>query len=167
MPSGKSSGKSARHLLFSEAVSQPQPMSSPTVTPGPSPADVQVDSRSDTAMDRILQEISAVGGRLEAMDSKITDLSADSKSIRADIVGFQNKVTELDHRLTTVKSRIATLPDIEPELQFRQHKLMDLEDRSRRDNVRFFGLSEKEEGADLRTFLKDLDPHYDIGGKYL
>ncbi|KAJ1126662.1 hypothetical protein NDU88_005069 [Pleurodeles waltl] len=32
----------------------------------------------DTTMERILREISAVGLCLEAMDSKITDLSADS-----------------------------------------------------------------------------------------
>ncbi|KAJ1110622.1 hypothetical protein NDU88_007971 [Pleurodeles waltl] len=119
--------------------------------PGPTSADPPVDSRLDTAMERILQEISAVGHRL---DSKITDLSADFKSIRADIAGFQDKVTELDHRLTTVESNIVTLPDIDSELQFLQHKLADLEDRSRRDNVLFFGLPEKEEGVDLRTFLK-------------
>ncbi|KAJ1187464.1 hypothetical protein NDU88_004240 [Pleurodeles waltl] len=69
-------------------------MSSTAVTPGPSSADDPVDSRSDTAMERILQEISAVCHRLEAMDSKITELSADSKSIHADIAGFQDKVTE-------------------------------------------------------------------------
>ncbi|KAJ1082632.1 hypothetical protein NDU88_002797 [Pleurodeles waltl] len=93
-------------------------MSSTAVTPGPSPADAPVDFRSDTSMERILQEISPVGYRLEAMDSKIMDLSAHSKSIRADIAGFQDKTTQLDHRLTTVESRIVTLPDIDPELQF-------------------------------------------------
>ncbi|KAJ1191521.1 hypothetical protein NDU88_000837 [Pleurodeles waltl] len=40
------------------------------------------DTHSDTAMERILQEIAAVVCRLEAMDSKITDLSTASYSIR-------------------------------------------------------------------------------------
>ncbi|KAJ1191118.1 hypothetical protein NDU88_000434 [Pleurodeles waltl] len=88
-------------------------------------------------MERILQEISAVGRHLQAMDVKITDLSADSKLIRMDIDSFQDKVTDLDHCLLTVEN---------------------LEDRSRRDNVRFFGLPEKEEGEDLRAFLKDFLP---------
>ncbi|KAJ1153296.1 hypothetical protein NDU88_006057 [Pleurodeles waltl] len=118
MPFGKLPGKSMRQLFFSETVSQPQPMSLTADTPGCSPADTPVDSCSDTAMERILQEISAVDHHLEELDSKIMDLSADSKSIRADIVGFQDKVTQLDHCLTTVESRIVTLLDIDPELQF-------------------------------------------------
>ncbi|KAJ1156355.1 hypothetical protein NDU88_009078 [Pleurodeles waltl] len=93
-------------------------MSSIAVTPGPSSADAPGDFRLDTSMERILQEISAVGCRLEAMYSKITNLSADSKSIRADIAGFQDTATELDHRLTTIKSKIVTLLYIDPELQF-------------------------------------------------
>ncbi|KAJ1205384.1 hypothetical protein NDU88_000819 [Pleurodeles waltl] len=70
----------------------------------------------DTAMERILQEISTVGRLLEAMDFKIADLSAESKSIRADIAGFQDKVTDLDHRLATVKNKVAVFPDKEAEL---------------------------------------------------
>ncbi|KAJ1108666.1 hypothetical protein NDU88_006042 [Pleurodeles waltl] len=88
-------------------------MSSTVVTPGPSPADTPVDLRSDPAIERFLQEISAVGRRLEAMDVKITDLSADSKSICTDIAGFQGKVTDLDHRLSTVESKLVTLPDVD------------------------------------------------------
>ncbi|KAJ1146034.1 hypothetical protein NDU88_012316 [Pleurodeles waltl] len=46
---------------------------------------------------RIVPEIAAMSRHLEAMDSKITDLSTDFKSIQADISGFQDKVTGLDH----------------------------------------------------------------------
>ncbi|KAJ1189390.1 hypothetical protein NDU88_006135 [Pleurodeles waltl] len=74
------------------------------------------NSCSDTAMERILQEISAVGRRLDTMDSKITDLSADSKSIRVDIGSFQTTVTDLDHRLHAVKDQMTNLPDHELEL---------------------------------------------------
>ncbi|KAJ1126828.1 hypothetical protein NDU88_005234, partial [Pleurodeles waltl] len=62
------------------------------------------------AMERILQEVTIVGRRMEAMDSKITDLSTDFKLIRADIASFQDKVTDLDHCLNAVESRIAVLP---------------------------------------------------------
>ncbi|KAJ1151767.1 hypothetical protein NDU88_004547 [Pleurodeles waltl] len=98
------------------------------------------DSRSDDATECILQEITAVGHPLQAMDSKTTDLSAASTSIRADIASFQDKVTDLDHRLTTVDGQLATLPDRDSELQFLRAKITDLEDRSRRENVRFFGI---------------------------
>ncbi|KAJ1164194.1 hypothetical protein NDU88_004639 [Pleurodeles waltl] len=133
-------------------------MSSTVVAPGASPADTPMDLRTDPAMERILQELCTVGCHLEAIDIKIANLSPDSKSIRTDIAGFQGKVTELDHRLTTVENKIVTILDVDSELQFLRHKPTDLEDRSRRDNVCFFGLPEKEEGADLRAFLKDFLP---------
>ncbi|KAJ1218081.1 hypothetical protein NDU88_005667 [Pleurodeles waltl] len=90
-PSGKTTGKSTRQLFFSEGISQPRLKASPAITLCPSPTVAYVDTRSDTAMEHILQEIAAVGRHLEAVDSKITDLSTDSKSIRADIAGFHDK----------------------------------------------------------------------------
>ncbi|KAJ1142734.1 hypothetical protein NDU88_009047 [Pleurodeles waltl] len=103
-------------------------------------------------MERILQEIPAVVRCLEAMDSKITDLSADSKTIRTGIAGFKDRVTDLDHRLHNVDNRMAALPDLEPELQFLCNKLTDLEDWSRRGKASFFGLREKTEEAEMRAF---------------
>ncbi|KAJ1131213.1 hypothetical protein NDU88_009552 [Pleurodeles waltl] len=44
------------------------------------------------------------------------------------------------------------------ELLFLRSKLMDLEDRSRRDNVRFLGFPENIEGEDLHRFLRDPQP---------
>ncbi|KAJ1113024.1 hypothetical protein NDU88_001284 [Pleurodeles waltl] len=69
--------------------------------------------RPDSDMELILWEISVVGRHLVAMDTKIMDLSADSKSIRADIAGFHDKVTDLDHRRQVVENRMADLPDHE------------------------------------------------------
>ncbi|KAJ1189049.1 hypothetical protein NDU88_005800 [Pleurodeles waltl] len=109
-------------------------------------------------MEHILQEITAVGRCLEAMDFMIADLSADSKSIQGDIDRFQDKVTQLDHRLTDVKGRLAILPNRDPELQFLRNKLTDLEDRSWRDNVCFLGILECKEGMDIRASLRDLLP---------
>ncbi|KAJ1125952.1 hypothetical protein NDU88_004365 [Pleurodeles waltl] len=68
------------------------------------------------------------------------------------------QVTDLDHRHHTVESQVASLPDNEPKLQYLKHKLRDLEDWSRRDNVRFFGLPEKIEGTDMRAFFRDFSP---------
>ncbi|KAJ1205641.1 hypothetical protein NDU88_001069 [Pleurodeles waltl] len=101
--------------------------------PTPSPA----DPSALEAMDRILQEIASVGRRLEAMDLKITYLTVASSSRRADIAGFWETANTLDQRLTAVEDQVAALPDQEAELRSLRAKVTDLEDRSRRDNVRF------------------------------
>ncbi|KAJ1177729.1 hypothetical protein NDU88_002981 [Pleurodeles waltl] len=92
------------------------------------------------------------------MDLKISDLSVASTSIWADIAGFHETVTDLDHRLTTVQDQVATLPDQDAELRLLQIKVTDLEDRSRRDTVSFFAIPEHKEGSDILTFLKNLIP---------
>ncbi|KAJ1096638.1 hypothetical protein NDU88_001773 [Pleurodeles waltl] len=74
------------------------------------------DPRTVEATDCILQEITAVGHCLEAMGLKISDLAVASTSIRADIAGFRETVTDLDHRFTTVEDQVATLPDRDAEL---------------------------------------------------
>ncbi|KAJ1129328.1 hypothetical protein NDU88_007699 [Pleurodeles waltl] len=96
-----------------------------------------VDQPTLDATDRILQEIASVGRRLEVMDLKTTDLILASSSIRVDIAGFRETVTNLDQRLSAVEDHIAATPDKEEELKSLRAKLTDLKDRSRRDNVRF------------------------------
>ncbi|KAJ1195239.1 hypothetical protein NDU88_004520 [Pleurodeles waltl] len=92
------------------------------------------------------------------MDLKISDLSTASASIRTDIACFCEKVTELDKRLTTVEKHVAMLPEHDAELRTLRAKITDLEDRSRRDNVHFFGIPEHKEGTDIKAFLKSLLP---------
>ncbi|KAJ1112163.1 hypothetical protein NDU88_000431 [Pleurodeles waltl] len=150
MPSGKSSGRHSRQPLFSKAIALPKPMAAQTIPPCSTPL---ADPRLADATDRILQGITAVGRRLEAMDLKISVLSAASTSIRADIARFQVTVTDLDQRLTTVEDYIAALPVQDTKMHFLRTKITDLEDRSRRDNVYFFGIPEHKEGSDVKAFL--------------
>ncbi|KAJ1206816.1 hypothetical protein NDU88_002213 [Pleurodeles waltl] len=91
------------------------PMEDRTADGGLWPSDsrfaaVPADSRLEDDMERFIQEIAAVGCHLDAMESKITDLSAASISIRADIASFQDMVTDLNHYLTNVEGQLATLP---------------------------------------------------------
>ncbi|KAJ1174378.1 hypothetical protein NDU88_006200 [Pleurodeles waltl] len=99
-------------------------------------------------------EITAVRRCLEVMYSKITELSAASASIRTDIACFNEKVADLDQRLSTVEDHIGMLPGHDAELLCLRGNITDLEDRSRRDNVRFFGIPEKREGTDIDLFLQ-------------
>ncbi|KAJ1190706.1 hypothetical protein NDU88_000028 [Pleurodeles waltl] len=73
MPNGKPSGKHSHQLLFSEAIAQPKIMVA--LLAPPCPTALPADPRTIEATDRILQEITAVVLRLEAMDLKISDLS--------------------------------------------------------------------------------------------
>ncbi|KAJ1114597.1 hypothetical protein NDU88_002832 [Pleurodeles waltl] len=156
MPNGKSSGKHSCQLLFSEALAQPKTMAVQIALPGStsSPADLPPLE----AADRRLQEIAAVGCSLEAMDSKISNLNVASTSIRDDIAGFRETVNDLDQRLTIMEGQVAGLPDREAELRSLRAKVVDLEDRSRRDNVCLFGIPEHKEGSDTKTFFKNLLP---------
>ncbi|KAJ1079753.1 hypothetical protein NDU88_000007 [Pleurodeles waltl] len=140
MPSGKSSGKHSHQLLFSEAIAQLKSMAAQAAPLFPVTS--LADSHTVDATDHILQETTVVWWRLDAMDLKISDLSAASTSIRADIACFQETVMDLDQHLMTVGDHIAELPEQDTELQSLRVKITDLEVRSRRDNVCFFGIPE-------------------------
>ncbi|KAJ1214370.1 hypothetical protein NDU88_001989 [Pleurodeles waltl] len=61
-------------------------------------------------------------------------------------------------RVSKVEAHTSSFQDIDQELLFLRSKLTDLEDRSRRDNVRFIGFPENIEGEDLHRFLRDTLP---------
>ncbi|KAJ1213290.1 hypothetical protein NDU88_000928 [Pleurodeles waltl] len=123
-----------------------------------SPLTLPADPRAVDTTDRILQEITVVGRRLKGMDLKISDLSTASASFRTDIACFREKVMDLDQRLTTVEKHVTMVPEHDAELQTPRAKITDLEDRSRRDNVCFFGILEHKEGTDIKVFLESLLP---------
>ncbi|KAJ1175571.1 hypothetical protein NDU88_000858 [Pleurodeles waltl] len=104
MPGGKttskSSGKPAQQLLFSEALQLNKPASSPIQTQD------MTDSEQVTTMDRRLQEITAVSRRLEGIDTAITSLKLETKSMRSEIAGFQTRVTGLEHRMVTMEDHV-------------------------------------------------------------
>ncbi|KAJ1128379.1 hypothetical protein NDU88_006758 [Pleurodeles waltl] len=116
------------------------------------------DSAQESTMDRIFQEISAVGRRMEGLDSAMISLTADTKSIHLDIAGFQTRVLGLEQWVTMIEAQVASSPDRDQELLFLYSKMMDLEDRSQRDNVRLLGFPENNEGEDIQAFLRETLP---------
>ncbi|KAJ1091446.1 hypothetical protein NDU88_004571 [Pleurodeles waltl] len=113
------------------------------------------DSAQESTMDRILQEISAVGCRLEGMDNAMASLTAEPKSICLDIAGFQSCVMGLEQWVTMVEAHVANSRDRDQELLYLRSNMTDLEDRSRRDNVRFLGFPETIKGEDMHLFLRE------------
>ncbi|KAJ1191154.1 hypothetical protein NDU88_000470 [Pleurodeles waltl] len=93
---GKASGKPARQLLFSEVLRQQK--HSPAADP-PSPPHAMSEDAQGASMDRILQEISTVGRKLEGMDNAMVALTAETRSMRLEIAGFQTQISGLDHRV--------------------------------------------------------------------
>ncbi|KAJ1091112.1 hypothetical protein NDU88_004239 [Pleurodeles waltl] len=92
------------------------------------------------------------------MDTAITSLTMEAKSMLLDIAGFQSQVTGLEHRMMTMEDHIHTFLDKEQDLLFLRSKLTDLEDRSRRNNVCFFGFPEHAEDTDTPSFLRAILP---------
>ncbi|KAJ1165063.1 hypothetical protein NDU88_005493 [Pleurodeles waltl] len=109
-------------------------------------------------MDRILQEISAVGRKLEGMDNSMVALMAETRSMRLEIAGFQSQISGLDHRVTTVETQVASWTDRDQELLHLGSKLTDLEDRRRRNNICLLGFPEGIEGSDILSYLRDTLP---------
>ncbi|KAJ1202679.1 hypothetical protein NDU88_006476 [Pleurodeles waltl] len=110
------------------------------------------------SMDRILQEISAVGRKLEGMDNAMVVLTAETRSMRLEIAGFQSQISRLDQRMTTVEAQAASWTNRDQELLHLHNRLTDLEDRSRRNNIRLLGIPEGTEGADIPSYLRDMLP---------
>ncbi|KAJ1197666.1 hypothetical protein NDU88_001522 [Pleurodeles waltl] len=106
MPSGRASskhlGKPSRQLLFSEALRHQRVPT--TEEHSLTPSSSMAESTLGATMDRILQEISAVGHKLEGMDSAMASFSAETKSMRLDIAGFQTQVTVLEQKVTMVET---------------------------------------------------------------
>ncbi|KAJ1126844.1 hypothetical protein NDU88_005250 [Pleurodeles waltl] len=92
------------------------------------------------------------------MDNDITSLTSETKSMRLDIASFQSQETGLEQRVTTMEGHLTTSQDGSQELLYLHSKLIDLEDRSRKDNVRFFRFPESMEGTDTQSFLRTVLP---------
>ncbi|KAJ1113069.1 hypothetical protein NDU88_001328 [Pleurodeles waltl] len=154
---GKATGKPARQLLlFSEALCQqkhPLAEDSP-----PLPCANMADDTQGATMDCILQEISTVSRKLEGMDNAMVALTAETRSMRLDIAGFQLQISGLDQRVATVETQVASWTDRDLELSHLHSTLTDLEDRSRRNNVLLLGFPEGVEGADIFSYLQDILP---------
>ncbi|KAJ1100891.1 hypothetical protein NDU88_005966 [Pleurodeles waltl] len=116
------------------------------------------DKDQPTTMDRILQEITTVSRRIEGMDASITSLTLETKSMRSDIAGFQSRVTGLEQRMGSLETQINTSQERGQDFLYLRSKLTDMEDSSRRDNIRVLGIPENEEGSDMQAFLTSTLP---------
>ncbi|KAJ1204367.1 hypothetical protein NDU88_008145 [Pleurodeles waltl] len=92
------------------------------------------------------------------MDNVIASLTAETKSMLLDIAGFQSRVTGLEQSMATVGEHITSSNDRDKELLYLRRKLIDFEDRSRRDNVSFLRFKENVEGPEIPSYLREALP---------
>ncbi|KAJ1187527.1 hypothetical protein NDU88_004302 [Pleurodeles waltl] len=132
-------------------------------TPPPDHTTVPSDMEQGPTLERILQEITTVSHRLEEMDANISALVAETKTIRQDIAGFQHRVQGLEQRIASVEDRLNVIPDCDQELLFLCSKVIDLEDRSQRNNVRpsqrFFASPFRRSWESCSTLLLSSNEH--------
>ncbi|KAJ1160717.1 hypothetical protein NDU88_001210 [Pleurodeles waltl] len=76
------------------------------------------------------------------MDTSITSLTLETKSMRSDIAGFQSRETGLEQRMGSLEVQATTSQDRDQNLLYLRSKLTDMKDRSRRDNIRLLGIPE-------------------------
>ncbi|KAJ1130799.1 hypothetical protein NDU88_009146 [Pleurodeles waltl] len=95
--SGKESGKPSRQLLFLEALQNSRASSPVSEVHTPVPPSTMADLVQGATMDCILQEITAEGRKLEGMDNAMASLTAETKSMRLEIAGFQLRILGLEH----------------------------------------------------------------------
>ncbi|KAJ1142223.1 hypothetical protein NDU88_008550 [Pleurodeles waltl] len=116
------------------------------------------DQPPDNTMELIVNEITAVSHLLESMNSNISAQRTETTSIHLDISGFQIRETDLETRITSAEDCLNTLQDRDQALLFLCSKIIDIEDRSHRDNVHFSCFPECLEGSDTKHSLKDILP---------
>ncbi|KAJ1120235.1 hypothetical protein NDU88_008409 [Pleurodeles waltl] len=92
------------------------------------------------------------------MDNAMVALTAETRSMRLDIAGFQSQMSGLNQRVTKVETQVASWTDRDLELSHLRSKLTDLEDRNCRNNVRLLGFPEGVEGADIFSYFRDILP---------
>ncbi|KAJ1193556.1 hypothetical protein NDU88_002853 [Pleurodeles waltl] len=92
------------------------------------------------------------------MDASITSLTLETKSMRSDIASFQSRVAGLEQHMGSLEAQATMSRDRDQDLLYLRSKLTDMEDRSRRDNIRLYGIPENEEGLDMQSFLSSTLP---------
>ncbi|KAJ1203392.1 hypothetical protein NDU88_007179 [Pleurodeles waltl] len=81
------------------------------------------------------------------------------KTIRMDLNSFHTKVEILDQRTTFLEEKLDNAEYWGPDIWHLKQKVIDLEDRARRNNIHFYGIPEKMEvNNDVKNLLLTLIP---------
>ena len=149
MASPKANEQANEAVADTSTQQEPAASNTPTATDG-------IVARELANMSRLIKDTS------EAQDKKLEDIKRSTFAV-------ENKLTEISERLNHVEARLTFLEEANQELQenppatreeveLLRQKLDNIENRERRNNLRFVGFPEECEGGDARAFLCDNIP---------
>ena len=92
--------------------------------------------------------ISIISGNFEITMKEINDLKAEVSDLKDSLEFTENviekKVEKLETELDNLKDKVQDIWDYQIDPDYIQHKLIELEDRSQRNNIRIDGIEEEE-----------------------
>lgn len=123
--------------------------------------DVEAELTSEANASELIPS-SALRLMQEDFGRRFDMMLAEIKAVRGDIKLMAARVSLAEDRIGTNEDNIATLKDanstMKAELDALTRKVEDMENQSRRNNIRLVGLLEKKEGRDICTFLSKWIP---------
>lgn len=144
---------------------QPLPLLSSPMVASPAQDDggaqtmlMSEDPPTEPTMRDVYSAISACNTTLASLHVHIGDLKADMSYVRKDMQAINERVKATEERISTVEDQLSPMSkDLKratQQIAFLLNKVDDLENRSRRNNVRVVGVPEKSEGKDPVSFFE-------------
>uniref|UniRef100_A0A671QJC2 L1 transposable element RRM domain-containing protein n=1 Tax=Sinocyclocheilus anshuiensis TaxID=1608454 RepID=A0A671QJC2_9TELE len=116
-------------------------------------------------MDALVKKITTevLVGVEKALENKIDPVLEKLSAVATHVEQVENRVTEAETRISAVEDTVsrdnADLNEVKKKLDAALEKIDDLENRSRRCNIRIIGLPEGEEGTNPVSFLRTWLPN--------
>lgn len=131
-----------------------------------SPGGANVDTETPSQADKMAKDISSIYALLretsESQDTKLNAIQSATRAVEAKLSDIATRLSDVESRIDFLEDANKTLEENPPatksEVELLRQKLDDLENRNRRNNLRFVGFPEGCEGQDAATFLSDAIP---------
>lgn len=139
-----------------------------------SQADLDLAAMADTS--DVLAELKTLrtelGTKLDGIEKRLSEVSSSVKTlennlteIKTAVISNEKRIDDAEDRIAAAESRLDTadsfITSASKRLNLLEAKVDDLENRSRRKNLRLFGLREGAEGSrPLMDFIKDMLPRW-------
>lgn len=130
----------------------------------------QILAEEKSVAARINSMDDTIGTRLDAIDGALTEIKTSVTTVENSLSTLSNRVADLEQRVEEAEGRLSTTEDTHDDLGFRltamekmvqqlRLKVDDLENRSRRKNLKIINLPERAEGnTPLPDFLQTTLP---------
>lgn len=141
--------------------SNPTPLKNTSVSSANAKATSSADTTKMAGIEEVLSELRSMrydfGGRLDGIDQRLSNMSTTLTALESGLTATKQDVAANTARIEQAEARIAATETIQEEtdtdlksalrrISFLEAKTEDLENRSRRKNLRIFGLREGIEG---------------------